>query len=549
MPLNRQKKFTGLFAAFFLLAGIANMLTRVRFPLVASLMFCLNFTIYAGLLLVWILSLYHRLLPSAPRRYMVAAAVLTIVYLSLRVIVYRVVNDTAFLKHTFIYLYYVPMTLIPTLFLMACICISRGDREEKRLSEKWLLIPPLVIALLFATNDLHFLVYRPSIDLASFRVEAGTYDYGPVFYAAYGWMGLMVAAGIFTIGKAGKNSRGGRNKVILTLIIWVVSTAVYMVVDRFHTPLPYRTPGLHVIFMLAIFEICIRNRWIPYNENYPGFFAKLELPVIITDNTLSPVWTTAVPVRASKEQLREALTVPVHTDPDTHLQGMPVRAGCAFFTEDESSLNRMNEELQEANELLARENELIEREREVVREKTEVEERGRLYASAAREVYPAQKKISELLEAARPDTPAFRDQAAKILVLTAYVKRRANFVMLRAERNTVSAEELASAMRESAHYLKYCGIDASVDAGAERDFPCGEALTLYDGFEAVIEALQGRTGQLWVRLSDEELLFLADAEEPLQLPALSGKAQQRVEDGQLILRLRTGKEGEDEQHL
>ena len=40
--------------------------------------------------------------------------------------------------------------------------------------------------------------------------------------------------------------------------------------------------------MLGFFEICIRSRLLPYNENHAAFFARLELPVRITDRALAP---------------------------------------------------------------------------------------------------------------------------------------------------------------------------------------------------------------------------------------------------------------------
>ncbi|MBR3419166.1 MAG: hypothetical protein IKG82_10800 [Oscillospiraceae bacterium] len=76
---------------------------------------------------------------------------------------------------------------------------------------------------------------------------------------------------------------------------------------------------------------------------------------------------------------------------------MSLEAGYAFFAEDESTLHRLNEELADANEILSMENELLVRERELTEEKAAIEERSALYTRAARAVYPAQKRISELL--------------------------------------------------------------------------------------------------------------------------------------------------------
>jgi hypothetical protein len=268
----------------------------------------------------------------------------------------------------------------------------------------------------------------------------------------------------------------------------------------------------------------------------------MQLPAMITDLDLQPVLRSAVPVAAEEVQLRAALAGPVYPDPDTRLSGMALRAGYAFFTEDESRLNRVNEELRDANDMISQENEIIRMEQELAEEKAAVEERSRLYAKAAQETYPTQKKISALIAGAEPDTPAFREKVAKVLVLMAHVKRKTNFVLLEAERDTITAEELASALRESAHYLGSCGMNTAVTVTAARDFRCREAIVLYDCFEAVAEALLGQTAELWVRLSDDELLLMADGDRMPTLPELPLPVKTACEDGQITVRIATGGE-------
>ena len=68
------------------------------------------------------------------------------------------------------------------------------------------------------------------------------------------------------------------------------------------------------------------------------------------------------------------------------LCGMEIRAGYAFWTEDESALNRLNEELRDVHETLLQENDLLIRERELTAEQAGIEERSRLYQKAALEV-------------------------------------------------------------------------------------------------------------------------------------------------------------------
>ena len=78
MHERRQNINTALFVGFFLLAGIANRFSRTANPAWDSLMTCVNYVVFTGLLVFWIESVRVRLLPSRARTYVLAAALLTI---------------------------------------------------------------------------------------------------------------------------------------------------------------------------------------------------------------------------------------------------------------------------------------------------------------------------------------------------------------------------------------------------------------------------------------------------------------------------------------
>ena len=124
-----------------------------------------------------------------------------------------------------------------------------------------------------------------------------------------------------------------------------------------------------------------------------------------------------------------------------------------------------------------------------------------------------------------------------MLVLTAYVKRMANFVLVEEEQRPISAKELTSALEESAHYLRYCGMNAVISVITERTFSCREAMAIYDSFETAAEELLGKTHDVFIRLADHELMIMTDAGE--DTPDLSGlrlPVRRSTEDGQLVLR-------------
>ena len=536
-----EKRSTWLFAACLLAAGICNIFTRTGSILVNTVMFCCNFMIETGLLVYWTQSLRERMLRTPARRRMIGIAALMIAYLLLRVCKYRVFGEEAVLIRYTGYAFYIPTALVPALFLMVCIRIRRSGRTGNVLREHLLLVSALVTAAVFMTNDSHRLVYRPYGDMESFTLKNGTYSYGPLFFVSWAVMGGTVAAGILILLQEARRSRKPQLKpLICVLALWAAVSAAVVLWDNWGIAQMYSTPECFIFGMLGVLETCVRTRMIPCNENHAGFFSRMSLPVMITDREFSPVYRTAKAVDASPEELRASLEDPVHPDPDTCLSGFPVRAGYAFYTEDETELHRLAEELREANEMISMENEVILREQELAEEKTSIEERGRLYRTAAQAIYPAQKRIDGLLETAVPDTPAFWPAVARALAVTAYVKRRANFCMLEAERDTILAEELSSALRESVHYLRMCGLDAYADLHIEADCPCAEAVALYDCFEAVAESLLGKERAVLVRLTGAELRITADGDEAPAPPELPLPADITCEDGQLAFRFRRG---------
>ena len=537
----KRKINTLLFIGFFLLGGFVHSVEpEDRFW--STVMNFAEFMIYAGLILSWLQSVDRRLPPTRAKTYLLAAGCLMLLFLASQYTKYRIAVSPGLTRACW-YLYYVPMLLIPTLFLMTCFRFFRGSESGKP-GELWFLLPALLLALGVATNDLRTLVFRPIGELADMTGADDTYTHGVLFYAAYAWAGIALAAGLFFLAAAGKKS-GRWKKVLQPLGLLICTPPMIVLFKRFPDdpfPISYGWPQMLMFLMLAAFESCIRSRLIPSNENYPGFFAHLDYPVLITDRELKQAFQTRSPIRATEEELREALKGPVCPRPDKRLLSMELRAGYAFREEDLSAVNRLNEELRDANEVLRLENEILERERELTAEQAGIEERSRLYRKAALEIYPVQKKIAGILERARPGEPSFREDIEQALALTAYVKRKANFVLMEAERESISAKELASALEESCHYLQYCGMHAAASVPARRDFPCREAMAVYDCFEAAAEALLGKTEEFFVRLQDDELLVMADCGELPKLSALALPARQSYAEGQMVLRAALGGE-------
>ena len=500
MSISKQNRNTWLFCAFLLLAGIANLFTRTAIPQIDMLMYCVNDAIYIGLLLFWIESVRVRLLPSAARTHMLGSAVLMLLYMLLRIFKYRFAVGPAVLRYT-AYAYWIPQTLIPALFLMTCICIVRGMDKQADRKERWLLLPAGLLALIVMTNDLHRLVYVPKIDLSGFAVSTGTYSHGPVFYLLYVWMILGVILGLMLLFYWGRRfPKGAVWHLLVVVSLWFSYLALFsLVIDRIPNSIrPFNMPEINTFGLLGVFEVCIRYRLIPSNDNYSGFFHELGMPALITDRQFLPVYSTKNALPAGRGELNAALVSPVALPGDQKLSGRKIRGGYAFWVENESAVHQAQARLVEANEMIGQENDLIRAETEQKEKDAYLQSRHRIYHEIAAELYPVQQRIRQLLNGAVPGTERFRETIAGVCVLNAYVKRKTNLLLLAAEKDSLSIEELSLALQESANYLTLAGLQTMISVTEETILPAQQVVRLYDAFERLAEQLLGKASSLMV---------------------------------------------------
>lgn len=290
--------------------------------------------------------------------------------------------------------------------------------------------------------------------------------------------------------------------------------------------------------MLGFIEICIRNRLIPSNENYAGFFSLLDLPMLITDRALTPVYASSLPVEATQEQLRGSLAAPVSLSEDERLSGMELRAGGVFWVEDESALHRERHRLAEAAELLSEENDLIAVENTLKEKQAQLEAQNRVYDRIAAALLPKQRRVEALLKAAAPGTEGFQSALASCCVLNAYSKRKSNLLLLSEETLPKRNRELFLALQESASYLKYCGVEAAAVGEEYSALPLSAVHELYDAFETVLEAWLPHMKKMTVSLADDGLRLAAETAGEPPLPETALPVERRREDGCTFLRIR-----------
>lgn len=541
--MAKQDRNTWLFIIFLGLAAIANLLSHLFSHFGGSLMTALNYVILTGLLLSWIHSVRLRLLPTAARASMLSAAYLLLLYLLLRIFQYRFAVEPAVKRYTD-YCYWIPQMLVPALFLITVIRICRRREDTHHRRELLLMIPAFLLALTALTNDLHGLVYKPLIDLSGFTVSGDTYTHGPAYYIMYVWMIFILAAGLFILVRsAGRLSGKAALSLIGVIALWF---GIYL----FNSLFLYRTtdfrflnmPETHTFGMLGVFEVCIRYRLIPYNENYTDFYRKLHFPSVITDRGMTTVYHTDIALQAGEDLMRSSLEKPVMLAHDRKLYGKAVRGGYTFWTVDESSIRRAQKRLADANETIEQENDLLRAETEQKEKDAYLASRHRIYHEIAAELYPYQKRIEQLLDSAHPHTEDYRDTIAKVSVLNAYVKRKTNLLLLAAEKEELSLKELFLALQETAGYLTLAGLTTQTMNQEDASYPSRRIISLYDAFESIAEQLLGKVPNLMVSWNHGALRLAAETGEIPDIEKLSVPVTFHVIDNILYMEIPAGEE-------
>ena len=546
MKTYHQTRNTWLFIGFFLLAGLMNHFCRQFDAELDTFLVRLSDMIYTGMLLYWIGSIRIRLLPSRAKTYIVSSSVMMLIYMILRIFRYRFVAGVIVQRYM-LYAYWVPQILIPVLFLMTCVEIRNIANKGRVWNPTVLFIPAILSVIMVMTNDIHDLVYVPRIDIAGFAGDSGTYSYGYGFYIINAFMILAAVIGIVILFYELERLPNKGVWVLLSAVgIWFFSDYF---VRPFLAGLPYpirlyNAPEMYIFGMLSLFEICIRYRLIPYNENYSGFYKQLKIPSEITDKSFFPVYRTVNKLSADQSDLQNALEKPVEMSNDRKLYGKIIQSGYAFWEEDVSRIHRIQEKLNEANETIEQENDLIKAETEQKEKDAYLRSRHRIYHEIAAELYPTQMKIEKILESIEPGSESYHEQITEVCVLNAYVKRKTNLLLMAEEKDTFNLSDLFLALKESSDYLTLAGLHTSVVSTVEKEYPGEVIVGFYDSFEMIAEQLLGKVLSMMVSWNKEELRLAAETDEIPEVENIPLSVHFMKSDNVLYMDISVKKDGE-----
>ncbi len=469
-------------ALAFILAGFFQAYDSLLPEFWHALFALLAHTILISLVVVWGVSLIHRMVRKDLLVFFLTISILILFFLTIRMIKYGLTEEIDTLSRYLWYSYYVPQCLTPPTLFLAVISIEK--KNGKPLKKLWYLlyVPAILLIALVYTNDLHECFFKLYFENGKF-----SYKHQFLFYLALCWEIFITFASIIVMFvKCGISVC--KKKVWLPLGTFAICVMTSTVCFLINTK-AFKIPELLCFTCITLIESCILIGLIPSNDRYENYFYHSGYSPLITNDNFEIIYRSANSVGFGKETLKKASIKPILIDKKIRLTAEKIHGGYVFRSEDLSKINEINEALKETSERLADENYLIEAENEIKEQKTQIAEQNKLYAKIESSTNSELERLEKLLLETKNktlDDDAFIKNFRFACVLASYIKRRSNLVMLTEKNSFLDAFELSLSFKELLDYLSLAGVECSLDFTLSGNIESETAKVFYDFFERVI---------------------------------------------------------------
>lgn len=486
MLMSKKRSITNL----LLIAAALALAYCLRFifhdltdnALLAIGMMTLRWAIQVPLTVLWINSIRRRILYPSLRRMLLYVGCLLLGWQIVRIIKYDYVIITEPIGRYCWYAFYIPMIFVPLIGIFVVNHIGKPESHRSPRWMKYLFIPAAFLLTVVFTNDLHQLVFTFH---NGFELYNSDYGYGFMYIIIMGW--FIVLTLFFVIGLLIKSRVPGSKRfqalpmviAILGISFWVCYSSGLISCDL---------TAIDSLIIIMLLESAIQSGLIPSNMNYRGMFEQSTIAAQIVDKQQKIHFSSINAVPLEPAVMEQAMHEPVSLG-NTVLHAQPIQAGHVFWQDDAKLINALVGELQEANETLEERNDLLRTEVALKKRRLQIEEKSRLYDQIAQEIAPQLNKVDELLQQSRKHPELDNKLLSQICVISAYIKRRANLILLGEEQMTVTAHELESCLQESLDNLRLCSIITYLDCQLSQQTDIKQIIAIYDLFESVTERM------------------------------------------------------------
>lgn len=449
--------------------------------------------IQVPLTVLWIASIRRRILNRSIRKLLMSAGALLLFWQVVRVIKYDYVIITEPIGRYLWYCFYIPMVLVPLIGVFVTCHIGKSESYRTPKWMRYLFIPALILILLVFTNDLHQKVF---VFYDGFSLYNSHYSYGFLYFVVMAWFILLA---LFFVVSLMVKSRVPGSKRFQKLPLAITFLAIVFWTGYSMKLFAGDLTAVDCLIIIMLLESSIQSGLIPSNMNYSYLFDKSTVAAQITDQNLNVRYRSKGASESDRETLKKALCAPVNAN-GTVLHSQSIRGGYVFWQDDIQKINLLAGHLQETNDLLSERFDLMKAEIALKERRIQAEEKARMYDAIAREIAPQLDRADFLLREIENGSEHADRLLSEICILSAYIKRKSNLILLSEESSLIPTQELEFCLRESLDNLCLTGAAATIDSRLEGQLPCEILLAVYDRFEMMLEALTGSIDSMRVHL-------------------------------------------------
>lgn len=518
---QKQLMIYALFLCVFLLAevlqGIDDMLSNY-----ARMTICLlSNTLLFSLIIVWAISIKHRIVQNSMRKNLFFIAGLLLFWLVIRFIKYKLTVTDTFMSHFLWYLYYVPQCLVPPTLFISALSLNQKEHKYKHLGYL-IYLPAILILSLILTNEWHELAFS----FSGSGMLGYSYRHEIVYYLAIIWICVITLASIgVLIVKCSVSSC--RKKVWVPLACLLIGGSFAYVCFATNSNF-FKQPETFSMVCIIVLESCIWIGIIPSNDNYESYFNLSKLSSFITDEKHNIVYQAENALLLDQTEMQKAILEPVFINPNLCVSCKKIRGGYTFWLEDLTEINNLHDQLQEINENLSEENDLIVAENELKEQIAIIDAKNRIYDKIAELIEPKINLVKSILNDIDINNSSFEHNMHLACVIVAFIKRKSNLTILMENNQQLDSNELVYSIKESLDYVSLCNIDVSFITSGNVLIPNQLILCLFDFYEAWLEASISTMTSCIIRLrvtnTKLELRLIGDdINEGIQLDSIKDK--------------------------
>ena len=497
VPRLHISRVSRLNILWFLLAFWAGgLLRRVtdNFPFAQT-----TLVVYGGIIIAWCLTVRQRVLNRRTRGLLQMLSFGMLFLILMRAGKYLIFDELPDVQRIVFYLQSSCFTLLACLCALTALSIGeKGEGESgERLSRQALIAAVSGgFILLLLTNDLHHLFFSFPAGPALWYLE---YTRGVLHIIHLVWIIFLLSLSLLTVLKKCRDSGEARFSWLF-LVPMGIAAAYFLLfylnggnTNDFLWPHLFNPPEMICFVQVLFWEIAIQIGLIPCCTGYAEIFDLAPVPVFITREDGSVALRSRQAEVYTGEERELAREESLRVDPDTLLESRPISGGRIYWTDDLSDINSLNRALQESLLRLSEEETILTEQNLLKERQVRYEVQTRFYDSITRAVQPQMDAISRIISTPADTERRFRAQLRQLAVYGAFVKRRANLMLLAERAESLPLEELYLSLRESLDMLSLSGVKTRLvlqgtDRQGKTGLPSGLLIEVYDWFEALTEA-------------------------------------------------------------